>query len=67
MFLNDPISINTEEKNIIKTNNVEEVYEDNIEESKTNCISKVTSEEKNEIDIEAAPSYINSIDLIEKK
>ena len=34
---------------------------------KTNWASKVFSEEKNEFNIEAAPSYIKYIDILEKK
>ena len=64
----DNIIIN-EGKNIILTDKGEEEkeeYDDDNADLKTCCISKVNSDEKKEIELDAAPSFISSINL-EKK
>ena len=56
-------------KNIILTDKGEEEkeeYDDDNADLKTCCISKVNSDEKKEIELDAAPSFISSINL-EKK
>ena len=64
MFLNEKDDeVNNK---LIITDLGKNVYDDDNEDSKTNCFSKNTSDDKNEFDIEAAPSYITSL-IIEKK